>query len=304
MVRPAHFGFNEMTAESNSFQHFDKNDQPKDVSEKARKEFDNMVSVLRSHDIDVQVIEDTKDPVKPDAVFPNNWISLHRNGTIVTYPMNAPNRRTERREDIIKLLEKENKVDKRYSFEYYEEEEMYLEGTGSMLLDRENNVVYACLSPRTNIMILDKFCILMNCKKVSFFSVDRQGEHIYHTNVMMALGIDFCVVCLQSISDDEERKMLVKSLEETGKEIIEIDYNQVESFAGNMLEVMSTSGKRILVMSETAFKSLTTEQINILESRTEILNIPIPTIEYYGGGSVRCMMAENFLPKKVQMKAV
>lgn len=298
MVRPACFQFNEETAENNAFQTpGDYND--KVIRLKAIEEFDDMVTLLRSKGITIEVIQDTAEPVKPDAIFPNNWISFHKDGTVVTYPMFAENRRTERREDIIDTIGEKYEVKKRYTFDYYEEEERFLEGTGSMLFDRVDNLIYACLSPRTDIVVLEKYSVLMGAKKIAFRSVDRNGQDIYHTNVMMALGVDFCVICLESIKNEVEKKEVLQSLEETGKLVVDITYDQMESFAGNMLQVANADDERFLVLSQTAYDSLTIDQINTLSSLTNILPIPIQTIETLGGGSVRCMMAEVFLPIKV-----
>ena len=299
MIRPANFGFNEQTATNNAFQSKDVISDAASLKEVAIKEFDNMVAILRSKGINVMVVEDTVLPVKPDAVFPNNWISLHENGTLITYPMYAPNRRIERREDIIEQIEASFKVKNRYSFEFYEDEdELFLEGTGSMIFDRPNEIVYACLSQRTDATLIDKFNVLMGTSSIVFKSVDRHGLEIYHTNVMMALGEDFVVICMESIPDEDSRKDLLKSFERTGKEVIEITYDQMESFAGNMLEVISNDGTRYLAMSQTAYNALNKDQKERLSEKTNLLPIPIDNIEKFGGGSVRCMMAEVFLPER------
>lgn len=298
MIRPAHFGYNEETAQNNAFQTKAEAIDFSKLEATARQEFDQMVDLLRSKGIDVLVIEDTDQPVKPDAVFPNNWISFHENGSIITYPMYAKNRRIERREDIIEKVGQHFNIKNRYSFEFYEDEDLFLEGTGSMILDRPNKIVYACLSPRTDATLIDKFNVLMGYRSCIFRSVDRSGKDIYHTNVMMALGEDFVVICMESIPDEDSRKELRSLFEKTGKQIIEINYAQMEAFAGNMLEVLGSNDKRYLVMSRTAYDSLTNEQIQTLSALTNILAVPIPNIEKHGGGSVRCMMAEIFLPEK------
>ena len=295
MIRPASFQFNEETAANNAFQTAGDYDVEA-IKAKAIEEFDAMVETLRSKGITVEVIQDTAEPAKPDAIFPNNWISFHENGTVVTYPMYAENRRIERREDIIDTLGQKYEVAKRYTFDYYEEESKFLEGTGSMLFDRENGIVYACLSPRTNIEVLEKFCVLMGVQKIAFRSVDRDDQDIYHTNVMMALGVDFCVICLDSIKNEVEKNEILGALADTGKEIIDITYDQMENFAGNMLQVQNAAGDRYLVLSQSAYDSLREDQIKTLSALTNILPIPITTIETLGGGSVRCMMAEVFLP--------
>lgn len=300
MVRPANFGFNTETALNNSFQSKEIIKDQEALKVAAIAEFDNMVKTLRSKGINVLVVEDTKFPVKPDAVFPNNWISFHENGTVITYPMFAENRRIERREDVIDIVGEKFKVKNRYSFEFYEDdsEPLFLEGTGSMIFDRPNDIVYACLSKRTDATLLDKFNVLMGTKSIVFRALDRKGQDIYHTNVMMALGEDFVVICMESIPDEESRKKLYAAFRNTGKEVIEISLDQTESFAGNMLEVKSEDNRRYLCMSQTAYNALTKGQIERLSAKTELLPIPIDHIEKFGGGSVRCMMAEIFLPPK------
>jgi hypothetical protein len=295
MIRPAHFGFNEQTATNNSFQSTDEFDADF-LRNQAIIEFDAMVSKLRSNGIQISVVQDTLEPVKPDAIFPNNWISFHQNGAVITYPMYAPNRRIERREDIIDQLKHKFNVKNRYSFEFYEEEDLFLEGTGSMIFDRVHNIVYACLSQRTDATLIDKFNVLMGFQSVVFTSVDRDGKDIYHTNVMMALGEDFVVICMDSVPDDNSKQELIRIFEKTDKEIIDITYDQMEAFAGNMLEVKSIGGERYLVMSQSSYDVLTEPQKSALSAKTNLLPISIPNIEKFGGGSVRCMMAEIFLP--------
>jgi hypothetical protein len=298
MIRPANFGFNDQTATNNAFQSTDVIKDPEQLKKVAKQEFDQMVSLFRSKGIDVLVIEDTATPIKPDAVFPNNWISFHENGTLITYPMYAPNRRIERREDIIQTIESKFEIKNRYSFEFYEDEDqpLFLEGTGSMIFDRPNGIVYACLSERTDATLIDKFNVLMGTQSVVFRSLDRNGGEVYHTNVMMALGEDFVVICMDSIPNEKSKQVLIETFEKTGKEIIEITMSQMESFAGNMLEVKGKDGQRYLCMSQTAFDSLTELQKSKLAKLTNLLPVSIPNIEKFGGGSVRCMMAEIFLP--------
>lgn len=298
MVRPANFMFNEQTAVTNAFQTNDEGGKAANVNTLALQEFDNFVLKLKEVGVNVIVMHDTLNPIKPDAIFPNNWISFHCNGTLITYPMATENRRLERREDIIDALGLIFNINNRYSFEASEQENQFLEGTGSMILDRPNKIVYACLSPRTDIFLLDRFCLLMGYQLVSFFSTDRDGKEIYHTNVMMAIADRYAVICLESIKDEEKRKEVRNSLERSGKDVIELTFDQVLHFAGNMLQVEGYPGQRILVMSQQAYDSLTQSQIDKLKSYNPILAIPIDTIEKYGGGSVRCMMAEVFLPKK------
>lgn len=304
MVRPANFGFNEETAVNNVFQSDEIINDTEALKQVAKAEFDNMVDLLRSKGIDVTVVEDTPIPVKPDAVFPNNWISFHANGALITYPMFAKNRRIERREDIIAQVEQKFEIKNRYGFEFYEDESepIFLEGTGSMIFDRTHGIVYACVSERTSPVLLDKFNMLMSMESCLFTAVDRSGSEIYHTNVMMALGEDFVVICLESVHDEQSRKELVQFFQRTGKEIVEISFEQMESFAGNMLEVVGNDGQRYLCMSQSAFDSLNDEQKKRLSAKTNLLPISIPNIEKFGGGSVRCMMAEVFLPLKKQKK--
>lgn len=300
MIRPANFGFNDQTAANNAFQSTDTIKDTEALKQVAKGEFDQMVALLRSKGIDVMVINDTENPVKPDAVFPNNWISFHENGALITYPMYAPNRRIERREDIIESIGQKFKIRNRYSFEFYEDEDeaFFLEGTGSMIFDRKYNVVYACISQRTDAVLIDKFNVLMDTESVVFHALDKHDKEIYHTNVMMALGEDFVVICMDSINKEDSKIQLRKMFEKTKKEIITISMTQMEKFAGNMLEVKNDDGERYLCMSQKAYDSLTKDQKQKLESKTNLLPIAIPNIEKYGGGSVRCMMAEIFLPLK------
>lgn len=297
MVRPAHFGYNTQTAVNNTFQTSDDGEDPKQIAEKAIQEFDNLVRKLRDQEIEVMICQDSEAPKKADAVFPNNWISTHQDGVVITYPMFAEIRRAERRDEIVDELTENYKMKKRYSFEYYESEDKYLEGTGSMVLDRKNKIVYASLSVRTDPKVLEKFAILKNYRKVVFHST-ADGQPIYHTNVMMAMGTTFVIICMACISDETEQKALRASFAATNKHIIEISIDQMNSFAGNMLQLGSEDGNHHLVMSEQAFKSLEPEQVKEIQSHSEILYAPIETIEKYGGGSVRCMIAENFLPLK------
>jgi len=293
MVRPDAFGPNAETLADNAFQSESKEGESSSIAAAALKEFDDMVSELRRHDIEVMVIEDQADPVTPDAIFPNNWFSTHKT-SIVTYPMMAQSRRLERREDIINQLVKDKGYKKRYGFEYHEAEELYLEGTGSMVLDRDNKIAYACLSQRTNIKVLEKFAVLYDYKKVVFNAYDENASAIYHTNVLMAVGTDYVIICLDTITSDEERAEVTKAITSSGKEIIEISLAQMNAFAGNMLQVKSKLGEKFLVMSKTAYSSLDSSQIDRILAHNKIISPAIPSIEKYGGGSVRCMMAEIF----------
>jgi len=296
MIRPSNFGYNAETAENNSFQTKEGAEETDKIKKAAIEEFDAMVAVLTRNGIEVLVFDDTDVPLKPDAVFPNNWITFHENNHIVTYPMFAKSRRHERREDIVEALTEKYSYERRITFDFYEDEKepVFLEGTGSLILDRVNKICYACVSPRTHVFLIEKFCLLLGYTKEVFFARDKEGEEIYHTNVMMALGEDFAVICLDSIVDVDERQSVLDRLESTGKKIFEITIDQMNSFAGNMLQVSSKDGTANLVLSENAYNSLETEQKKELHGLSKLLVIPIPTIEKYGGGSVRCMIAEIF----------
>lgn len=296
MIRPASFGSNPETAESNAFQSKALTEEKETIRQKALLEFDGMVSILKENHVSVHVIEDTVSPAKPDAIFPNNWISFHSEGKIVTYPMLVPSRKNEVRTDIIDMAMKEwhfaqvIRLDQDYS------DNQILEGTGSLILDRPNRIAYACLSARTDAKLLQEWGELMGYEIISFDSVDQNGKPVYHTNVMMALGDGYAVICLESIPDLKERESLIRSLEKTGKEIITISYDQMASFAGNMLQVLDSKQAPLLVMSEQAYQSLSQDQIDAINKYARILPIPLWTIEKYGGGSARCMMAEVFMP--------
>jgi len=296
MVRPANFGFNEQTASNNAFQTNDTSRQAPEIQQLAVQEFDGFVEKLREAGVQVIVVEDTAEPAKADAIFPNNWVTFHQDGRIITYPMYAPVRRLERREDVLERLKSQYAFTERIHLEDYEQENRFLEGTGSMILDRPHKIVYACLSPRTDKALLEEYCSIIGYEMVAFTALDGNGREIYHTNVMMALGEAFVVVCLDTLRDPSERRTLMNKFAATGKEVIEITLEQMLHFAGNMLQVRNPAGDTFLVMSEQAFKSLTPAQVVLIEKHTIILDSPIPTIETYGGGSARCMMAEVFLP--------
>lgn len=298
MVRPAAFGFNAETAANNAFQINDTSRTRQQIETQARLEFDNFVNLLRGNGVQVTVVEDTPTPIKTDAVFPNNWVSFHTDGTVVTYPMFSPIRRQERRIDIIEALKKQFDIKKEIHLEVAEAENLFLEGTGSMIFDRTHSICYACLSPRTDFSLLEKFCNLLNFKRVAFHATDEQGQDIYHTNVMMALGETFVVICLDSVRDEAEKWLLKNLFEKTGKDIIEISNAQMLQFAGNMLQVRNTEGGTFLVMSSKAFHALTPQQVAHIKTHTQILHSDLEVIETYGGGSARCMMAEVFLPLK------
>ena len=296
MVRPVNFGYNPQTAENNAFQK--KMPQNQDVLTKAQSEFDGMVQLLKEAGVDVLVFEDTPQPPKPSAVFPNNWVSFHEDGLVVLYPMYAPNRRLERQEEILIGIEKKFSKQTFLDFSPYETMGKYLESTGSMIIDRPNRLIYACRSERTHEQVLQAVSEKLEYQYLLFDAQDENQQAIYHTNVMMCLGIDFAVICLEAIPNAEERQQVVETLQKAGKQIVEISQAQIKQFAGNMLEVKNTQGERLLVMSERAFKSLTQEQVATLEKSVRIVAPPLYTIEDYEGGSARCMMAEVFLPLK------
>lgn len=298
MVRPAAFGFNEQTAANNAFQTNDKSLENNEISEKAIAEFDAFVAKLRANGVNVYVAQDSLTPHKPDAVFPNNWITMHDDGKMIFYPMFAPLRRLERSEDVVQMIENQFVVNEKTHLEHYENTDKFLEGTGSMILDRPNKICYACLSPRTELSLLNEFCDIVGYKPVAFTATDDKNQEIYHTNVMMALGETFVVICLDTVQNINENAFLRKTFAETDKEIIEISLAQMMRFAGNMLQVRNEKGDTFLVMSQQAFASLEDTQIKQIEKHTNIITADIKTIETYGGGSARCMMAEIFLPKK------
>lgn len=295
MIRPKHFGYNEETASNNSFQSSEGKNEVNKIKAAAISEFDSFVDLLRKNNVVVEVVDDRDEPALPDVIFPNNWISFHEEGWVITYPMWSPLRRQERREDIIDSLTEKFNFRRRYSFEHYEEDDKILEGTGSLVLDREHKIAYACVSPRTDIGILDKWCILTGYKACSFHAYDRNDESIYHTNVMMAIGPEYAVVCSSCIKKEDEREAFLKQLRNSGKDIIELTLEQVEQFAGNMLALHTD--RSLLVMSTSAYTSLREDQIEKLSQYASIIHAEIGQIEKYGGGSVRCMMAEIFPPK-------
>ena len=242
MVRPKNFGSNPETMENNAFQTSAESEDHSLIQKNALMEFDSLKKLLEEHDIEVIEIADTEKPKKYDAIFPNNWFSTHHEKCIVTYPMFSPIRRLERDEGLVEQLQNTYKYKKRYAFEYHEESEDFLEGTGSMILDRDYRIVYACLGPRTSIVVLEKFAVLLGYRKVIFHGVDNQGVPIYHTNVMMCLGNNFAVICLSAIVDEAEKKAVIRNLEASGKKIIDISLDQVNLFAGNMLQLRSKIG--------------------------------------------------------------
>lgn len=301
MIRPVAFRMNEQTAVNNYYQKVIDGLSAQTVNARAQQEFDLLVAKLRKVGVTVFVVEDTLEPNKPDSIFPNNWISFHENGDVALYPMFAENRRAERREDILDILEDEGfKINQIVDYTSAEFDNVFLEGTGSLLLDRENGKAYCALSPRADEEVMIEFCEDFELTPVifeAFQTINGERKLIYHTNVMMCLGDTFAIVCADSIDDKKERKMVLDSLRGDDKEIILISEDQVNNFAGNMLEVKGTNDKRYIVMSESAYKSLTKKQLNQLEAHVEIIHSSLDTIEACGGGSARCMMAEIFLPK-------
>ncbi|QIP17041.1 amidinotransferase [Spirosoma aureum] len=299
MIRPLHFGFNPETAESNAFQDVKLAAQTKDVAqEDAQREFEEMVRQLQAIGVDVMVYDDTADPYTPDSIFPNNWVSFHASGTVVLYPMQAENRRLERRPDIINDLAERFHVAKVIDLTHFEKEGKYLEGTGSMVLDRMNRVAFASLSPRTHPDVLAEFARQTGYRTVSFRAADANGKAVYHTNVLMCIGDTFAVVCLSAISDPDERLMVRQELERLNKRVIDITLEQMASFAGNMLMILTQKGQKLLVMSTRAFESLTPKQIDQIDDYATLLHFDLSMIEGNGGGSARCMMAEVHLPRK------
>ena len=300
MIRPNNFGYNEETALDNHYQN--QGSLEMNSNENAQKEFDNMIFNLRQNGISVYVFQDDDINYTPDSIFPNNWISFHENGDVGLYPMYAENRRLERRPEVIKFLEDEGfNIDNIVDYSSAESENKFLEGTGSMILDRENRIAYCSISKRSNEDLFIEFCEDFEFTPVLFNSYQSVGDKrlpIYHTNVMMCVATNYVVICLDSIDDKKQRKNVSNFINESGKKIIEISENQVESFAGNMLELLNDKGDSILVMSKSAENSLSEIQKNSIKKYSRIVSSNINTIEVCGGGSARCMMAEIFLPKK------
>lgn len=302
MIRPIAFRMNEQTAVNNYYQKVLDDLLPATVNAKAQQEFDVFVEKLRSVGVDVTVVDDFENADTPDSIFPNNWISFHGNGDVALYPMFAVNRRLERREDVLDILEEkgfliENIID----YTSAEEDGFFLEGTGSLVLDRENGKAYCALSPRADEELFIEFCEDFEFTPVIFEAYQTVGKErklIYHTNVMMSIGETFAVICADCIDDKKERKMVLDSIKGDEKEVILITEEQLSNFAGNMLEVKGTDDRRYLVMSTAAHQSLTKKQIAQLEEHVTILSVNLDVIEACGGGSARCMMAENFLPRQ------
>jgi hypothetical protein len=298
MIRPARFESNPLTAESNRFQ-VSQEASPEQQQRSAVAEFEALGRVLEENGVTVIRIDDTAEPHTPDSIFPNNWVSFHADGTVVLYPMEAANRRTERRQDIIDSLSRDHgfQVSEIIDFSSHENEGHYLEGTGSMVLDRVNRVAYACLSSRTHLDVLGEFAQRMDYDITAFDAVDKDGAAIYHTNVLMNVGESLAVICADTITRPDQREAVLQRLAETGHEIVMLTHEQLEAFAGNMLELRTATGERLIAMSTRARESLTTGQIDTIEKYGTIVNADIHTIEDSAGGSVRCMLAEIHLPQ-------
>ena len=302
MVKPARFAFNPQTGGNNAFS---RPGRESSAQENALREFTSYVALLRANKIDVVIAEDTPHPHTPDSIFPNNWFSTHEDGTLVLYPMSAPNRslvlypmsapnrRNERKPEVLEVIRKNFEVRRLIDLTWWENDNLFLEGTGSMVLDRDNKIVYACKSYRTSEQVLADFCKQMSYTPVFFEAYDRNGVAVYHTNVLMSLGTAYCIICTESIRP-EDRERVLASITGSGRKILDISFDQLESFAGNMLELSSPSGRPVLVMSATARKSLTTEQSRELSAHYKLLSPQLDYIETHGGGSARCMLAEIF----------
>jgi hypothetical protein len=298
MVEPIAFGYNSQTAENNYFQ---KEQKETDIQEKALQEFNNFAAKLREKGINVITVKDTLNPHSPDSIFPNNWVSFHEDGTVALYPMFALNRRAERRPEILERLKDEGfKINTVEDFSPFENEEKYLEGTGSMIFDHDYKIAYGSVSLRLDEELFRNFCAKFGFTPIVFHSYQNVGDQrlpIYHTNVMMCVAEQFVVICLDCIDDEMEREKVQEVIKSSNKELIEISEDQLQQFAGNMLQVQNEEGDKFLVMSETAYKSLTKEQVERIENYCGIIYADLNTIETNGGGSARCMLAEVFLPK-------
>lgn len=297
MIEPVAFGFNEQTAVNNYFQI----QQEGNVQGEALKEFNAFVEKLRAKDINVITIKDTLEPKTPDSIFPNNWVSFHADGKVVLYPMFAENRRLERRDDIINQIKEQLEVTEVIDYSGAEKDNLFLEGTGSMIFDHDNKIAYGSVSLRLDEGLFRKFCSDFGFQPVVFHSYQTAGEErlpIYHTNVMMCVADKFVVICLDCIDDESERNNVIETIKNSGKELIEISEDQMQNFAGNMLQVQNKSGEKFLVMSQSAYKSLNRDQVSAIEKYCEIIYSDLEVIETNGGGSARCMLAEVFLPKK------
>ena len=303
MIRPSKFGYNKETALNNTYQNIDDTQSDIDISLRAKNEFDNFVNTLKRHNVNVLVFNDTLDTCTPDSLFPNNWISTHASGVICLYPMFAQNRRLERRDDIVKYLidnfQVKNVVDE---LVIYEDKERFLEGTGSMVLDRYNNIAYAAISNRTNEMVFNLWCSKFNYDPVSFhtqISLNGQVTPVYHTNVLMSICSNMVFICFDVCPYEDDKEKLLNYFNKTNKEVIEISIEQKKCFLGNVIEIKNNQDETYLVMSTKAFSTLNDSQIQIIHKYSKIIHSPLDTIEYFGGGGARCMIAELYLKKKL-----
>ena len=303
MVRPARFGCNAQTAASNAFQ-AKPGTGAEDPQSVVLGEFQSLAQALERAGVEVLIAPDSDQPPKPDAIFPNNWVSFHRDGTVALYPMLAPNRRWERRDEVLQQLVREGgfRVSRTVDLTHRESEEKYLEGTGSVVLDRAHRVAYACISPRTDLDVLGEFAQALDYDLMTFDAVDPEGCAVYHTNVLMAIGSGFAVVCSESIVNAGHRTAVLAKLRATGHELVEITQAQMAQFAANVLELAAPDGN-LIALSGTALRSLNPQQRRVLESHATLLAAEIPTIERVGGGGVRCMLAEIHLPKRNTARA-
>ncbi|HVZ55560.1 MAG TPA: arginine deiminase-related protein [Chitinophagaceae bacterium] len=296
MIRPVQFGYNPETAVNNAFQ--TPGHEP-DIADRALAEFDRFVDLLRAQGVDVTVVQDSPEPPTPDSIFPNNWVSFHEDGTVVLYPMFAVNRRRERKPAVLAEVARRFEVRNTRDLSGYEGRDMYLEGTGSMVLDRDHRIAYACLSARTGKEVLEDWCRQLGYRAVLFEATDAQGQAIYHTNVLMCVGDRFVLVCLEAVRQLPQRRALEDTIRQSGKEIIPISLDQMAHFAGNLLQVENHRGEKLLVMSSQAFGSLEPGQVARLNKYGRIVHSPLEVIEQNGGGSARCMMAEIYLPERL-----
>jgi hypothetical protein len=294
LIRPVNFDYNPMTAVNNAFQKYS---DAVDNQSKALKEFDGLVSCLNEHDIDTLIVEDTIDPHTPDSIFPNNWISFHKENTVVLYPMFAENRRLERKQSVLQSIKAKFLVDKIIDYSRYEKEGRYLEGTGSFVLDRMNGIAFACRSPRTDDELFKVFCAQLDYHPVLFNASDENGQEIYHTNVMMCVAEQYIVINMVCV-EEQDRPILSEIFKKTGKAVIDISFQQMNHFAGNMLQVENRKNDKFLVMSTQAFDSLSHGQKATLTAFNPLIHSPLDTIESNGGGSCRCMLAEMDLEKR------
>lgn len=299
IVKPNHFGFNVETAKSNVFQNRHNTNQ-QEVTAQALTEFDNFTNMLKKYGIEVIVFESNDSWITPDAVFPNNWFTTHSGGRILLYPMLATNRRSERRQDVFEILRTKHRfsIKEIIDLALFEDQGLFCEGTGSLVFDHNLKTAFACLSSRTHKKMVNHTCDILKYKPVVFNATLDIGQEIYHTNVLLTIAQEFCVICDKAISNSKEREMVLEQLSASGKEIVKISLYQLKKFAGNMLQLKNKNGEFVTVMSQTAFESLTENQLEIILCKSRILPIPIPIIETVGGGSVRCMMAEIFLEKE------